>query len=197
MKAADHCIRYLLATKEYRITYGDSTQSAAYLQPKPPEFLAASDASYGDDPETRRSSEGWVFMMFGGPIDWKATKQTTVTKSSTEAELLSLSHAGSELLWWKRIFAQIKLEFDHPMTLHCDNRQTLRIITKEASKLDTKLRHVDIHQHWLRQEHTNGNLTFHWLPTSDMPADGLTKLLPKNKHEAFMKQMNLHQDNVI
>jgi hypothetical protein len=114
-----------------------------------------------------------------------------VTKSSTEAELLSLSHATSELLWWKRFFTEIRLKFDKEPAMYCDNRQTLRIIKKEAAKLDTKLRHVDIHQHWLRQEYEEGRIKFDWLPTKDMPADGLTKLLPPYKHEAFVRQLNL------
>ena len=58
-------------------------------------------------------------------------------------------------------------------------------------KLDTKLRHVDIHQHWLRQEVQNGQINVSWVPTNEMPADGLTKHLPRQKHEAFLKQLNL------
>jgi hypothetical protein len=38
------------------------------------------------------------------------------------------------------------------LTLYCDNQQTIRLLTQEGQKLDTKLRHIDIHQHWLRQE---------------------------------------------
>jgi hypothetical protein len=38
---------------------------------------AASDAAYGDDPSTRRSSEGYIIKIFGGPVDWRASRQTT------------------------------------------------------------------------------------------------------------------------
>ena len=58
-------------------------------------------------------------------------------------------------------------------------------------KLDTKLRHVDIHRHWLRQEVQNGKIALQWLPTADMPADGLTKALSAQMHAAFVKQLNL------
>jgi hypothetical protein len=30
-----------------------------------------------------------------------------------------------------------------------------------------------------------------WIPTADMPADGLTKGLTKQKNEVFIKQLNL------
>jgi hypothetical protein len=58
-------------------------------------------------------------------------------------------------------------------------------------KLDTKLRYVDIHQHWLRQEVQAGRIDIEWMPTAEMPADGFTKQLPRQKHEEFVRQLNL------
>jgi hypothetical protein len=63
-------------------------------------FFGASDASFADDVETRRSSQGYVFQLFGMTVDWKSTLQCTVTKSTNEAELLALSFAGSEMEEW-------------------------------------------------------------------------------------------------
>ena len=113
-------------------------------------FLASSDASFADDPATRYSSQGYGFKLFSGMIDWKASKQKTVTTSSTEAELLAISSAGKELIWWTRLFQEIKLDLQMMPNIQCDNRQTIRALTE--NKLVTKLRHVDIHKHWLRQE---------------------------------------------
>jgi len=195
-QAIDSCIQYLLNTKKLSLVYGGAIShshpiSAYSAIPRPPEFMAASDASYADDSATRRSSEGWIFTLFGGPIDWKAIRQRTVTKSSTEAELLSLSHAASELIWWQRLFNSIGLHLDQTPTLLCDNQQTLRIVRNPSTSFKTSLRHVDIHNHWLRQEHKEGNLDFDWIPTANMPADGLTKLLPSQKHASFIKLLNM------
>jgi len=115
-------------------------------------FTCASDAAFADDPVTRYSTEGYLFKLFGGPIDWRSTKQKTVTTSSTEAELLALSHAAKEVLWWKRLFEAIRLNSGHKMAIQCDNWQTIRLMTAEFPHLATKLRHVDIQHHWLRQD---------------------------------------------
>jgi len=64
-------------------------------------------------------------------------------------------------------------------------------LTKEAPKLQTALKHVDIHQSWLRQQVQNKLITIEWVPTADMVADGFTKLLPPQKHAEFVKQLNL------
>jgi hypothetical protein len=69
--------------------------------------------------------------------------------------------------------------------------QTIRILEKQAVKLNTKLRHVDIHQHWLRQEIQANKIKLKWIPTAEMPADGLTKPLTAQKHKAFVEQLNL------
>ena len=58
-------------------------------------------------------------------------------------------------------------------------------------KLVTKLKHIDIHNHWLRQEIQEQRLQINWLATSDMPADGLTKALPRQKHQDFVRQLRL------
>jgi hypothetical protein len=94
-------------------------------------------------------------------------------------------------MWWKRFFAAIRFDSEQDVSIACDNIQTIRILTKEAPKLDSKLRHIDIHQHWLRQEVQKRRIALQWLPTADMPADGLTKQLPSQKHATFIEQLNL------
>jgi hypothetical protein len=66
-------------------------------------FTAASDVSFADNPD-RKSSEGFIFCLFGGPIEWLARKQRTVTTSTTEAELLAVSYAAKNYYWMKRLF---------------------------------------------------------------------------------------------
>jgi hypothetical protein len=63
-----------------------------------PVFFGASDALFVDDPSTRASSDGYLFKLFGMPINWKTTKQQSVTKLTTKAELYALSCAASELI---------------------------------------------------------------------------------------------------
>jgi hypothetical protein len=107
---------------------------------------------------TRYSTEGYLLKLFNEPIDWRSTKQKTVTTLSTEAELLAFSHAAKEVIWWKRFFKAIQLDFDQDIAILCDNRQIIRLLTTETPQINTKLKHIDIHGHWLRQEVVNGIL---------------------------------------
>jgi len=60
--------------------------------------MGASDAAFGDNLISRRSTEGYLFTLFGGVINWRSTKQTLMIKLSTEVELMALSYVGTELI---------------------------------------------------------------------------------------------------
>lgn len=185
LKAAYRCLDYLEDTKYFALEFGGPTAPAT------PVFTAASDAAFADDEQTRRSTEGSEFKLFNGTIDWQSRLQTTVTTSTTEAELLGVSHICAWLLWWARFFLNIELNIDQKLTVHCDNLQTVGLLMKDTPKLVTKLKHIDIHQHWIRQETAAGNLIIEWISTSEMPADGLTMALTVQKHKDFITHMNL------
>ena len=82
--AADRVIQFLYNTRSNAICYGgDNGEKGARA------FICASDASFADNTVDRKSSQGYIMTLFGGPIAWRANKQDTVTTSSTEAELLA------------------------------------------------------------------------------------------------------------
>lgn len=183
-KTVDQVISYLDSTKTLALELGTTEEEEKA-------FIAANDTAYGDNADTRYSTEGYIFYLFNGPIDWKSTKQKTVTTSTTEAELLSLSHAAKELYWWRRFFQNLELQFNDEYSIQCNNQQTVRLMNDRNVRLVTKLKHVDIHNHWLRQEVERQQLKIDWIPTNQMPANGFTKVLLPQKHAEFIKQLNL------
>jgi len=138
--AAIRAIAYLNQTKTLAIKYLKENVMNQI-------FARASNILFGDDLVSRKSTEGYLFTLFRGPINWQSTKQKLVTKSSTEAELLALSHAATESIWWQRFFEEIGFDPNKKQTIYCDNLQTIRLLTKSNAELNTKLRHVDIHYH--------------------------------------------------
>jgi hypothetical protein len=181
--AADRLIQYLYRTRHTCIQYGHQSTIAS--------FVCASDASFADNTLDRKSSQGYIMKLFGGPVAWRANKQDTVTTSSTEAELLALSQTAKESIYLSRLFRALSLELDEPLVIECDNRQTIRLLVEEVTKLQTKLRHVDIHSHWLRQEVQRGSIQLNWRETKKMMADGLTKALGKTLFQRFREMIGL------
>ena len=152
----------------------------------------ASDASFADNTRDRTSSQAYVMKLFGGTIGWRANKQDTVTTSTTEAELLSLAQAAKEAMYVSRLVRELGVTLDDSrITIQCDNKQTIRLVNADIALLQTKLRHVDIHNHWLRQEAARKRIQVVYTPTDDMIADGLTKTLPFDSHQRFVRHVGL------
>ncbi|KJZ68268.1 hypothetical protein HIM_12339 [Hirsutella minnesotensis 3608] len=183
IREAEKCISYLYNTRKRCIRYSGYEVTAP--------LFCASDSSFADDPDNRKSSQGYVFLHMGGPVDWKASKQDTVTTSSTEAELLSMSFAAKEQASFRRLLTSLGIQTHGADEIWCDNLQTLRLVTQIAAKLKTNLKHVDVHRLWLRQEVQTKRVKASWVQTNDNPADGMTKALPRQKHEDFVKQLGL------
>ncbi|TMC14027.1 MAG: Ty1/Copia family ribonuclease HI [Chloroflexi bacterium] len=181
--AADRLILYLYRTRHLCIQYGRQSTATS--------LVCASDASFADNTMDRKSSQGYIMKLFGGPVAWRANKQDTVTTSSTEAEFLALSQTAKETIYLSRLLKALSLELDEPLTIECDNRQTIRLLVEESVKLQTKLRHVDIHSHWLRQEVQRGTIAITWQETKKMVADGLTKALGKALFQRFTEMVGL------
>jgi hypothetical protein len=102
--------QYLCSTRYNAISAqgGEPTQTyATKINATTPTFFSAADALFGDDVDTRRSSAGYVFMLYSMPIDWKATVLRSVTRSTTKAELYALSAAGVESQYWDRFCRNI------------------------------------------------------------------------------------------
>jgi len=177
-QAADRLILFLYKTRFHCIKYGHESTASS--------LVVASDASFADNSLDRKSSQGFAIKLFGGLVAWRANKQDTVTTSSTEAELLALSQTTKEAIYMSRLLVALRLEIDEPLTIKCDNRQTICLLVEQSARLQTKLRHVDIHSHWLRQEVQRGSIHIQWQETKQMMADGLTKALGRQPFNHFI-----------
>jgi hypothetical protein len=163
---ADRVLRYLAGTRNLALQLGQGDN-----------FELASDASFADNTLDRTSSQAYVMKLFGGTIGWRANKQDTVTTSTTEAELLSLAQAANEAMFISRLVRESGVTLnDSPIATQFDNKQTIRLVNADIALLQTKLRHVDIHNHWLCQEAARKRIKVFYTPTHDMMADGLTKV---------------------
>ena len=118
---------------------------------------------------------------------------------------MAVSAAARELIATIRFVLQSGFKLDQNVELQCDNRQTVDVINKPAPTLTTKLRHIDIHHHWLRQlvqsgqtdSGINNTIAVVWVDTASMPADGLTKRLSADKHSKFVQQLGMQDVSTL
>ena len=93
---------------------------------------------------------------------------------------------------WHHLFDEIGFDTEQADNiLECDNRQTVRLIGENNPIVKTNIRHVNISDLWLRQEHHAGRVNVTWVTTDHMEADGLTKPLPKAKFDQFISHLGM------
>lgn len=56
-------------------------------------------------------------------VSWKAKKQTTISRSSVEAEYRALAATTSELLWIRQLMTDLHIPSFLPVVIYCDMMQ--------------------------------------------------------------------------
>lgn len=147
-----------------------------------------SDSDYAGDPETRRSTSGYVFMLGSGAISWSSQLQKCVVTSSTEAEYVAGSQSVKEMVWLKKLMSDLHIKCE-TTTLHMDNQSAIRLVKNPEFHKRTK--HIDVMYHFIREKFTGGFFELNYVPTDDQIADIFTKALSRVKFEKFRSLMNL------
>jgi hypothetical protein len=122
-------------------------------------------------------------------IDWAVKKQVIVSIFIIEAKLLSMLHADKTLIWWIHFFQKLKFDSNQKIMIYNDNLQTIQFLISKILKIETKLRHVDIAQCWLKQSIQNDYFSVNYLFIAKMITNELIKILSLQKHRKFINQL--------
>lgn len=219
-------LRYLQKTATIGITYKGQenpavTDATAGYTSMTTGITGFTDSDWAGDKDTRKSTSGYIFLLYGGAVSWKSTKQSVVATSSTEAEYIACSDAAKEALWIRRLDSEIKGtaipviqdRYQHETDVQ-DYLQTLQIIKPTATtpygqpqiiladnqgaiklsknpQYHNRTKHIDVRYHFIRKTCQDGLIELAYISTSEMVADILTKALPRDKHEKHMKGMGM------
>ena len=180
INALHHTLRYVASTSGQGILIQGSDKLT---------LQAFSDSDWASCPNSRRSITGYILLLGGSPIAWKSKKQSTVSKSSSEAEYRAMSSAASEVAWVVRLLADLQIHSLQPVTLHCDNQSAIHIAKNPIFHERTK--HIEVDCHFTRDKVLEGLIQLTYLPTSSQLADVLTKILPSSQHNTLISKLGM------
>ncbi|GJS68340.1 retrotransposon protein, putative, ty1-copia subclass [Tanacetum coccineum] len=89
--AVKNILKYLRNTKDMFLVYGGDSKTELGV-------TFYTDASWETDRDDLRSQTGFVFVMNGGSVDWKSSKQSTTSMSSMEVEYIAAAEAAMEAI---------------------------------------------------------------------------------------------------
>ena len=156
--------RYLAGTTDYGLCYSKLNNKG---------LISYCDSDYGGDVTTSRSTTGTILCYGGAPIHWRSARQAMVTKSSTEAEYVSLCTAITDIVCIRRLAIEVGIVKDKPVPLFCDNESAIRLANNEKCAHRTK--HIKIQAAYSREQIEAKEVVVRHLKSELQLADMLTK----------------------
>ena len=100
-----------------------------YVIGSPLELVGFYDSDCVGNPNDRKTTSTYVFMLAQGPICFSRNKQHTISLSSTEVEYRGAMNAATQCLWLQVILRELGVSFDSPTVIWCDNKSAINIST--------------------------------------------------------------------
>ncbi|KAH9801962.1 retrovirus-related pol polyprotein from transposon RE2 [Citrus sinensis] len=117
-------------------------------------------------------------------------KQSTVARSTAEAEYRALSSTTAELTWILSLLQDIGVSPSHIPHLFCDN--TSAIYMTRNPVFHARSKHIKIDVHFVREKVSQGLLKATHVPSLQQAADILTKPLGKDLFFLFQHKLGVH-----
>ncbi|GJY60929.1 retrotransposon protein, putative, ty1-copia subclass [Tanacetum coccineum] len=97
--AVKNILKYLRNTKDMFLVYGGNPSTELRVE-------CYCDAGFETDRDDTKSQTGYVFVLNGGAVDWKSSKQSTTAMSlQTESEYIAASEAAMEAVWIRKFIS--------------------------------------------------------------------------------------------
>ena len=170
-------LSYLNATKEWKLRF---------ISEGDPHLVTFTDSSYS--PEGEKSHGGAVVFWAGSPVAWKSGRQSLVTTSSAETELLAASEGTTLMLSIDAMLSDFGVSPTR-RELRVDNSAAITLASEEGGSWRT--RHLKVRAAALRQRLQDGWATISHCPGEWQLADGLTKILASRRMDTLMREWGL------
>jgi len=141
------------------------------------------------------SIAGWIYLMFGGPIDWSTKLIKVICHSAAEAEMSAASILCKSLSYFRQLCSDCGIDIDGPIPIFIDNTAAIDITGKMGSSKRT--------QHFLRWQFYVRYMVQHlytrliYIGTKRQIADALTKIIDATLFYSFRKHLMHKSSNTF
>jgi hypothetical protein len=177
VKALKGVLRYLSGTKSLGLVYGASQDLSAYT-----------DADFGAELRTAKSTTGFVFLIGGSAFIWLSKRQPAVASSTLHAEYMAAFAACQEAMWVRMLLRDLRKP-TACITIGADNQPMLQLLKQPAITMGSK--HIDVKYHYTREKAKSGEVKFVYVSTDMNLADGFTKPLGVLAFKSFRARIGM------
>ncbi|CAI7865835.1 unnamed protein product [Closterium sp. NIES-54] len=123
---------------------------------------------------------GFICCVGGGPTAWESKKHVDQALSSVESEYMALFRAVREIVWQRRLLAELGEKQQGPNPLYYDSQGAIAIAKNPVLHGLTK--HMRVKWHWTRSMVAAGEVELRYVKTTGQPANMMTKRLVEQQH---------------
>nr|GEU75336.1 putative retrotransposon protein [Tanacetum cinerariifolium] len=177
-------LKYLRNTKDMFLVYGGNLEAELRVT-----FYC--DAGFETDRDDIKAQTSYVFILNGGAVDWKSSKQNTTAMSAIEAEYIAASEAAMEVVCIRKFISGLGIvpTINEPNKVLCDNSVGLLIANKP--RVQKGARHYYRRYHYVHECIKLGEINILKVNTDDNLADPFTKALSKGKLTQHARSIGL------
>lgn len=173
-------VGYVKSTKDFQLSY---EKNGGPLR-------AYSDASFRTEDSSLYSISGSLVILGGAPIVWKSKRQTVLTTSTMDAELVALDLTHKLILDGRLLLSEVGYRVDKPVCVYEDN---MPLISRFDNRRNyTGSRNLCGMFNNLLQSVEQEQVKLIFVGTKNQLADMLTKALAKTTFERIMKRIENH-----
>jgi hypothetical protein len=133
---------------------------------------------------------GFCTFLGSSLITWKCKKQSTISRSSSEAEYRALASTTCEVQWLHYIFKDLGTPLPSPSLIYCGNSSARHIAENAVFHVQTK--HIEIYYHVVCEKLINGLIKLLPINTKDQPTDIFTKALEPTPFQYIFSKLGIH-----
>ena len=121
------------------------------------------------------------FFLGESLVSWTSKKQTSISLSTTEAQYIAAAECCTQVEWMKQILEDIKVVFEEPTVIYCDNTSAINLSKNHVQH--SREKHIPIKYHYLRDRAEKKTIKLEYIPTQENIVDIFTKPLNRDVFE--------------
>ncbi|KAK4364588.1 hypothetical protein RND71_015946 [Anisodus tanguticus] len=180
MNALKCIIRYIQGTLDYGLHLYHSSTST---------LVSYTDVYWGGCPDTRRSTSGYCMFLRNNVVSWSAKRQSTLSRSSAEAEYRGVANVISESCWLRNLLLELHSPIQKTTLVYCDNISAIYLSGNPV--LHQRTKHIEMDIHFVREKVARGQVRVCHVPSRYQIADIFTKDLPSVLFEDFRDNLSV------
>ena len=103
--------------------------------------------------------------MAGGAVSWSSRCQVTVALSTVEAEYVAMSQCAQQMVWMHNWLSEVQIKYSLPGLIKGDNWGAIALM--KNTKDHSKVKHIDIQHHYIRDLLQLGAIAIEQVPSAD------------------------------